>query len=193
MYLETRRFNDESRAASKRLDRLLVREEAGRHSRNRDADSEPKVLLQIISQLRRRVACRSTRDGSSSSRILCSRTCFQTVQRVRLEIGVRASTAVELRGALLRPHVEVCHLYSGTRGAVCAFDLDWSTLHAVQCGAGPVADFDVRKLHAVAREGLHALPVLLDIQAVRVGVTDEVLEHEVRDLATSAVRFQHEL
>ena len=98
---------------------------------------------------------------------------------------------VHVLAACLGPHLDVAHVDVGAGRLVGTYDLDGTALGTVGLRAAPVLGRDVRERDAVAGDGAHGRPVLVDVERICVAVADEVLKHDVFDVPTATVGFDH--
>lgn len=89
------------------------------------------------------------------------------------------------------PHVDIADVDIGAGRLVRTHDLYGAALSAVGLGAAPVLSRDVGERHAVAGDGAHGAPVLVNVKSVRVAVANEVLKQDVFNVSGAAVGLDH--
>ena len=166
--------------------RRSAREKRRGNSRHRNTNRSAESRLQIIRHSRRLISRRGSLDRARNSSITLTSPSLQTEP-----LAIRRATAIRLTAARLSPHLEILNREIRTRRAVRADNFHRTALRAVGFCASPVGEADIRQLHAGAGDGGHGSPVLVDVEAVGIGVADEVLEGDVRDATAAAVGFDH--
>ena len=154
--------------------------------RQRNTVRRPPRAHQVLLHTRRRIPRRRTRHRLRNQLIRVVSTALQTSP---LPVSRAAQVHVFVPG--LRPHMYVCDVDVRTRLAIRTHDFHRPALRPVGLYAAPVCSCDVAECHAAACQRRHGGPVLVDVEPIRIFVTDEVLKHYIFDVAATTVGFDH--
>lgn len=108
-----------------------------------------------------------------------------------MNVGVRRATSVPLLVPSFRPHGEIRQVNPNTGSAIGAVDFHRTSFGPICLGACPIDELDVVQLNTIPSYRAHGRPVLIDVQTVRIAVTDEIFKHDVGDRPVSSIGFDH--